>query len=244
MSLDDANELLMGGGVRSFQFNQLGDTCTGQIVDQPKVEDCYKMKFDAQARRWERTDELDKWPSGETKRQIVLTVQTEQRADPDDDGRRILYIHSRIQGAMRDAVKASGAKGLAIGGTVTVTWSSGAGTQDGGPKLYTCRYSPPSVDPGALLPAQQPAAATSPAPATNGAAAAVPPPPPGVDANVWAQMTPAQRQAILAAVAPATPAAPPPPVPAGIDPATWAALPDIQRQAILAAMAPAGQPAF
>jgi hypothetical protein len=214
VSTDEANALLMSGGVKAFQFTKIGDTVRGPIVTEPKVEDCYKMRWDAGAKRWERTDELDKWPSGETKKQIVLVVQTDERVDADDDGRRTVYIHSRIQGALRDAVRAAGAPGIAEGGTIAVRWSSGAGTQDGGPKVYDCAYLPPpapTVDPGGLLgnngnghhatPTAQapPAAQQQPLLAEP----ALPPPPPGVDAEKWRNLPPEQRAAVLAALAPA-----------------------------------------
>lgn len=212
MSTDEANALLMSGGVKAFQFNTLGDTIRGPIISEPKVEDCYKMKWDANAKRWERTDELDKWPSGETKKQIVLTVQTDQRADQDDDGRRTLYIHSRIQPTLRDAVRAAGVPGIAEGGTIAVRWVSGAGTQDGGPKVYECAYLPPptpTVDPGGLLSNNgngHQAAARAAQQQPLLAAPQLPPPPPNVDPAKWAQLPEAQRQAVLAAFATAGPA--------------------------------------
>lgn len=218
--LDEANDLLMGGGVRAFQFNQLGDTCRGRITADPKVEDCFKMKWDAVKKRWERTDELDTWPNGQVKRQIVLTVQTDERVDQDDDGLRTLFIHSRIQPALRDAIKAAGAKGLAVGGTIAVQWASGAGTQDGGPKEYRCGYQSPTVDPGSLLGDNaQAAPATQPAPAAAAAPSAA---------------------ASLGITQPAAVAIP---CPAGMDPEKWALLPEMQQRAIAAAMAqPANQP--
>jgi hypothetical protein len=214
---NEADELLMGGGVRAFTFKNQGDTCRGTIVAEPKVENCYKMKQDGKG-NWVRTDELDKWPSGEVKRQIALVVQTDERIDQDDDGRRVLYIHSRIQGAMRDAVKNAGAPGLRQGGIVAVRWSSGPGTPDGGPKVYDCAYQPPAIDPGSLLPASQQSPAAA-APLTAQPLSATPP-----VASPTAQS--------LGLTAPATLPPPPP----GVDPERWANLPEPQRQAVLAAM--------
>jgi hypothetical protein len=212
----DANELLMSGGVKSCKFETLGDTWIGTIADQPKATQMTKYQS--------TTGELDYWPSGDPKMQIVVTIATDVR-DPalaDDDGRRRLFIPPRMMTPVREAVQRAGAKGLAIGGRIAVKWISGLGKGEGDPKVYAADYAAPALDPGNLLaggngqpaaPVAQsapvaPAPATSP-PTTGGllaAAAATPPaaqagPPPGVDPAVWGSLPDAQRQAILAAMA-------------------------------------------
>lgn len=227
----DANTLLMGGGVKSVKWSehQIGHTVIGTITETPKVE---------QMKKYQST-ELDYWPSGDPKMQIVLTVQTDQ-VDPSnaqDDGRRRLYIEPRMMPPVREAVQRAGAKGLEIGGRIAVRWISGSGQGEGNARQFAAEYAAPVVDPGSLLngtsstPAQAapmlgqaaPAAAPAPQPAQVSQVAPVSPAP---------QVSPAAQS--LGITAPAAPDTPPP----GVDPAVWAALPDGQKAAIRAAMAP------
>lgn len=207
----DANELLMSGGIASIGWkdNPVGYTVIGTIVDQPKAEQM--KKFDS--------DELDFWPSGDPKMQIVVTIQTDLRdpSDANDDGKRRLHIPPRMQAPVREAVKQAKAPGLAIGGRIAVRRIGGTG-EKGSPFEFAAEYAPPALDPGSLM-------------GTNGATSNA------TLASAAGQSAAAQS---LGLTSPATPAAPPP----GVDPAVWAALPEAQKAAVLAAMAPAGQPGF
>lgn len=221
----DANQLLMGSGIKSIKWrdHQIGHTVIGTICEPPKVEQMKKYQ----------SDELDFWPSGDPKMQIVVVLQTELRDDDEDDGRRRLYIEPRMMACVRDAVKAAGAKGLEVGGRLAIRWISGTGQGEGNARQFVAEYAAPMVDPGSLLnggsqPQQQapapqapmvqqqapaPAAATAPAAGgglLNTPAAADPataPPPPGVDPAVWETLPAQQRAAVLAAMGntPATP---------------------------------------
>ncbi|MEV4384377.1 hypothetical protein AB0J68_01410 [Micromonospora sp. NPDC049580] len=212
----DANDLLMGGGTKSvnWQKNPIGYTVIGTITDTPKVEQL--KKFDS--------DELDFWPSGDPKMQIVVTLQTDQRdpADADDDGKRRLHIPPRMMAPVREAIQKVGAKGLEIGGRLAVQRTGGSGVK-GDPFTFAAEYGAPTVDPGSLLggqaaPAQAPMLAQ---PAPQAAAA------------------PSAAQS-LGITQPAAVAIPCPP---GMDPVKWAALPEMQQRTIAAAMAqPADQP--
>lgn len=201
----DANELLMSGGIKGIKWSDhnVGHTVVGTIVDQPKAVQMTKYQ----------SDELDFWPSGDPKMQIVVTIQTDLR-DPSnalDDGRRRLYIEPRMMTPVREAVQRAGAPGLAIGGRIAVRWVSGSGQGEGNARQFAAEYAPPAVDPGSMLGANGNGATPA---ATPGAQAAQSP--------------------TLASMTPPTP----PPAPPGVDPGMWAGLPDSQRQAILAAMAP------
>lgn len=201
-----ANDLLMGGGIRAVKFDHIGHTVVGTIVDEPKVE---------QMKKFEST-ELDFWPSGDPKMQIVVTIQTDERdaSNPDDDGKRRLHISPRMMNPLRESVRKVGAKGIALGGRLAVQWASGSGVGAGNAREYATDYAPPTVDPGSLL----------------GGAATAPPTvaPPTVAAPA---VFPAAAPSLLAA-----PAAAPVAAPQGVDPTVWAGLPEAQRQAILAAM--------
>ncbi|MFI6228907.1 hypothetical protein ACIBCR_16510 [Micromonospora echinospora] len=218
----DANSLLMGGGIKSINWknNPIGYTVIGTITETPKVEQMKKFN----------SDELDFWPSGDPKMQILVTLQTDERdpADQQDDGKRRLHIPPRMMAPVREAVQRVGAKGLEIGGRLAVRRVGGTGAV-GDPFTFAAEYGAPTVDPGSLLgstgqPTQAPG---SPAPA----------------APMLAQPAPAAPVASAAAqslgiTGPAQTAAPLP-CPAGMDPDKWAALPEAQQRAVLAAMAPA-----
>ena len=202
----DANELLMSGGVKAAKFDTLGATVIGTIADTPKAVQMTKFQ----------SDDLDFWPSGDPKMQIIVTIQTDDRdpADPQDDGRRRLYIIPRMMQQVREAVVRAGGKGLAIGGRIAVKWVSGTGKGEGNAKQYAADYAAPALDPGSLL--------------NGGVSAAAAP-------VAAAPITPPITTSMLTAAAPVAPVAQVA-APAGVDPTVWASLPDAQRQAILAAM--------
>jgi len=226
----DANQLLMGSGIKSIKWkdHQIGHTVIGTICEPPKVEQMKKYQ----------SDELDFWPSGDPKMQIIVTLQTELRDDGEDDGRRRLYIEPRMMSPVRDAVKAAGAKGLEVGGQLAIRWISGTGQGEGNARQFAAEYAAPVVDPGSLLnggsqPQQQAPAPQPPMMAT---------PAPQAPAAPMMQQAPAQAAStspagptgggLLNTPVQAAPADPPP----GVDPQVWDTLPDAQRQAVLAAM--------
>lgn len=221
----DANSLLMGGGIKSIAWkdNPIGYTVIGTITDTPKVEQMKKFQ----------SQDLDFWPSGDPKMQIIVTLQTDLRdpADADDDGKRRLHIPPRMMQPVREAVQRAGAKGLEIGGRLAVRRIGGSGAT-GDPFQFAAEYAAPAVDPGSLLGGN---GATQAAPVAQAPMLTTPTPAPAAAPAV----SPVAQS--LGLTAPATPAGPPP----GVDPGVWANLPDTQRAAILAAMAPAGaQPGF
>ncbi len=216
----DANDLLMngGGGIKSAKFNNLGDVFRGTITDDPKVTQCVKFGDDGKP-----TNEKEFWPSGDPMMQIVVIIQTDLRdpGDEDDDGKRALHLTPRIQPAVREAVKAAGAKGLAVGGLIAVQWTSGTGSGKGNARQYAAAYQPPQVGADLLAAPAAPAvvqpALIAAAPPVAAAPAAAPP------------STIDLLKASTAAVAG-------PPAGSNIDPTVWAVLPAEQRAAILAAM--------
>ncbi|MDG4798961.1 hypothetical protein [Micromonospora sp. WMMD980] len=213
MTSIDANSLLMGGGIKSVNWkdNPVGHTVIGTITETPKVEQMKKFN----------SDELDFWPSGDPKMQIIVTLQTDQRdpANADDDGKRRLHISPRMMTCVREAILKVGAKGLEIGGRLAVQRVGGTGAV-GDPYTFAAEYGAPTVDPGGLLgggqgtPAAAPVSAaaqslgiSTPPAATAGIAC-----PPGMDPGKWAALPVEQQRAISAAMAPqpATPGVTPP----------------------------------
>lgn len=179
-----ANELLMSRGGKSAAFPTVGTTVTGRLTTEPKVQQQTDIK----------TGDPKFFANGDPMMQIVVSFATDQRdpADPEDDGVRQLYVKANMLKAIREAVKTSGAKGLEVGGTLSVTYTAdGEVTQRGfnPPKLYTATYQPPTGQAANNLlmgaPAASPAAPSVPA---------------GVDSAVWAQLDATQRAGVLAAM--------------------------------------------
>jgi hypothetical protein len=135
----DPNAFLMGGGSASARFDTPGDTVTGTICEAPEV----RQQTDIS------TGQPVHWPSGDPKMQLIVTLQTTLRDDADDDGKRRIYVKGKsLTEAVREAVRQTGAKGLELGGTLTVTYTGdGVASQRGfnPPKLYTASYSRPDT---------------------------------------------------------------------------------------------------
>lgn len=162
-----ASEFLMGGGTVSAKFPEVGAAVTGRIVREPEVQQ--QKDF--------TTGELKFWNDGKPMQQLQVILATDER-DPevaDDDGERAVYVKGNLLKAVREAVRKAGAKGLDVGGTLTVTYSGdGEVTKRGfnAPKLYTAVYVPPVKNAAAEFvnggqsapaPAAQPAASAAPA---------------------------------------------------------------------------------
>lgn len=169
---------LAGGSKSAFTSDSLpGDTITGAVVS---VD--YKQVNDF------NTGEPAYFPSGDPKMQFVIVIQTDQRDDEDDDGRRTIYIPawgSKKQ-ALVDAMRAEGmrkaSEAFATGNIFTATFVEELQKQNPQTraryreKVYTYRIQRGSlaaadrdVDPWATTtqpaPAPQAVPASAPAPA-------------------------------------------------------------------------------
>jgi hypothetical protein len=199
----NANDLLMGSGVKSAKFpdGQYGTTVGGLIVRPPEVRQ--QTDFDS--------GKPKVFDNGDPMMHIVVQVQTELRdpADPLDDGVRAFYLKGQMQQAVRDAVKLVGGKGLEMGGYLAVTHlrdepnSRGRGKDK---KVYSAVYGLPTAQAANDALMGTPAAATPPVqqpvqqPAVAAYVAPAPPVPTGVDPAMWARMAPEQQQAVIAAM--------------------------------------------
>ncbi len=150
------------------------------------------------------------WDDGTPRMQLPVTVQTDLRdpSNPLDDGKRTLYVKGEMKKAIGAALRAAGAK-MAVGGTLTVTFSGEEPTGGYPKKLYTATYAAPAPgagffeEPAAPVAAAHvgaPPAAPAPAPAAPAPAGV----PAGVDPAQWAAFQAMQAQAQQAA--PAAPA--------------------------------------
>jgi hypothetical protein len=171
-------ESFFSSSAASAKFAYPGDTITGRITVVPQVQQ--QKDF--------TTGESKFWPDGKPMVQLQVTLATDQR-DPDladDDGTRSVYVKGKMQMAVGEAVRKSGAKYLEPGGLLTITYTGDGEQKQRGmnpPKLYSAVYAPPTVQAAAAFLGTQPAAA---------ATAAAP-------ASPAAQFTPEQLAAMKAA---------------------------------------------
>ena len=147
----------LGGGGNAFPFDSIGDSVTGKILGLEEVQ---------------QTD-MDNgmpavWDNGQPKMMYRVELQTDLRSDAGDDGKRSVYLKGSRKpdsksslAAVLSAVRAAGGgSSLAVGGTLTVTFSGEGEPSKRGwnpPKHYTATYTAPSMDLGepAPAPAQQ-----------------------------------------------------------------------------------------
>jgi len=137
----DPNAFLMGGGAKSAKFEAEGDKVVGTILSME-----VKQQTDI------KTGTPRTWDNGDPMMQLVVTLHTDERDDEDDDGNRTLYIKGQMQKAVQDAVRKSGARGLAEGGRLGVKFVSTAEPKQrgfNGAKQYAAQYEAPVVQVGA-----------------------------------------------------------------------------------------------
>lgn len=137
MGFAEANQHLASRGVPSSKFEDKGDSVTGVLVDgdvQPQTDTQGNVKF--------RKDGVTPIM------QLVITWDTNERDAkiPNDKGRRKLYCSWRLEAEIKRAVRATGADGLEVGGTLTVTFVREEKVEGvmGKAKIYEASYVPPT----------------------------------------------------------------------------------------------------
>lgn len=180
----NANDVLMGGGgAPTAKFANPGDSIRGRIVAPPQAyqeRDYVKDKPGG--------GDLKFYPSGDPIMSVYVDVQTDLR-DPsieEDDGTRRVYIEGRyLKADVRNAVRAAGAPGLEVGGTLELTFTHREDPDDKRSRKYwQATYVPAGnaalmdgdqgvggqpaapATPPVSAPAAQPVSAPAPAPAT------------------------------------------------------------------------------
>jgi hypothetical protein len=139
MSYDEVNQALMGGGGRSASFKEHKDQVWGVITNSSMRQ---QTDF--------TTGEPKVWDDGSPRMQIVISLQTDERVDDEDDGTRNVYVKipSQMMRAMRDAIKKAGAEGISNGGKFLVRYVGDAEPKKrgmSGEKQYFVKYeAPPS----------------------------------------------------------------------------------------------------
>lgn len=154
--MTDPNSWLMAGGVPAAKFETHGDTLTGTISEAPELRQ--QTDFDTGAPLV--------WDDGQPRMQLVVTLATTLRdpANEEDDGTRRLYVKGRMQQAVAAAIRKAEAKGLEIGGTLTIAYVGDDEPKRkgmSGAKIYTATYASPAA---AFLAQPEPGAPASTAP--------------------------------------------------------------------------------
>lgn len=158
----------MGGGFKTFPFDNVGDRVSGVVISLPVKEQQRDMQ----------TNELATWDNGQPKWMYRLQIQTELRdaTDQFDDGIRTLYLSWKRLDAVRAAVRAAGCKNIELGGQLALQFTEfGPKTRAGfsPPKIgWKAWYKPPvqEAEP-AFMDNAPPAATSAPTPPTSSVSA-------------------------------------------------------------------------
>jgi hypothetical protein len=144
--MQETNDFLFGGGGKAAKFDSIGDTVEGTITD-AQITQQTDME----------TNQPLTWPDGSPRMQLVVTLQTTERIDDNDDGIRRIYAKggryevaegtgTSLKDAIADAVRKADARSLDEGGTLKVGHTGiGKKTNRGfsAPKLYRAVYTAP-----------------------------------------------------------------------------------------------------
>jgi len=148
----DTSSFFGGAAVISFDDRKgyvKGTPRGGQIIDK-KISNQTKLG----------TGEVLTWSDGSPRKQMVLTLQTAERTDPQDNGQRQLFVKGDMPRAVREAFQSAGAKDVELGGWIYVAWVSENAAKQAGynpQKVYKAIYAPPGApDPMAGQPTYQP----------------------------------------------------------------------------------------
>ncbi len=137
-SYDDPNDFLFSGGSKAAKFPTPGTVVKG-IVTGTRVTEQTEIG----------TNAIKRFDNGQPMMQMLVTVQTTEREDEDDDGLRTLYAKGGKGGmleALREATKAH--RGIQVGGELAVKYTGDGEAKQRGfnpPKLYKAQYTPPTT---------------------------------------------------------------------------------------------------
>lgn len=137
--MDEANAFLLGGGsVPSAKFENVGDTVEGIIV-------AYDLRNETDL----ATGQVKTFDDGQPRKQLVITLQTDERDESieDDDGTRRIYAKIAMRNAIADATRQHG--GIREGGKLAVKYTGqDAPKRRGysGQKRYKAWYEPPAMN--------------------------------------------------------------------------------------------------
>jgi hypothetical protein len=135
-------EEFFAGSAKAFQFENIGDTVVGEIVEQVKRQQT--SLSDGQKLFWD---------DGSPRMMLVITLQTGDHESDDDNGERTIYVRggrfevakgkgSSMKDAISDALRPVGLRAPRVGDKLAVSYT-GEGKGKKGytpPKLYTAGY--------------------------------------------------------------------------------------------------------
>jgi hypothetical protein len=135
----EVNEFFMGNSSPALSFLEPGTSHKGRITHMEMRQMIGLQDSKPQF-----------WDDGSPKMQAVITLQTDYRDDPEDNGQRRLFVGSKgMKIAVTAAVKKAGVDGLAVGGKLAVKYTrNGEATQRGfnPPKVYAAQYEAPAPE--------------------------------------------------------------------------------------------------
>lgn len=125
--LPNVDDLLGGSGAPSLSFKdaKVGDSYEGTIVEVRAV----------QVRNYEDPTKLEFWDDGKPKMQIEVTLSTEYAdpSDPDDDGKRRVFLFGQKLKAAKEELAKKGMKTIELGAYFKITLT---GTKPSANKRY------------------------------------------------------------------------------------------------------------
>jgi len=142
------------GGAASISF----DDRKGYVKGTPRGGQIISKNISNQTKMG--TGEVLTWNDGSPRKQMVLLLQTAERADPQDNGQRQLFIKGDLPRAVREAFQAVSASDVEIGGWIYAAWVDEKPAKQAGynpQKIFKAIYAPPGTpDPMAGQPSYTP----------------------------------------------------------------------------------------
>ena len=142
--LPGVDDLLTGGGSPSLSFkdSSVGDSYEGTIAELRAV----------QVRNYEDPTKLEYWDDGKPKMQIEVTLSTEYAdpSDPDDDGKRRVFLFGQKLRAAKEELAKKGFKTFEVGMGFKITLSGTKPSQNkryNDVKLYAIELSAATTNP-------------------------------------------------------------------------------------------------
>jgi len=142
--LPGVDDLLSGGGSPSLSFkdSSVGDSYEGTIADLRAV----------QVRNYEDPTKLEYWDDGKPKMQIEITMSTEYAdpSDPDDDGKRRVFLFGQKLRAAKEELAKKGFKTFEVGMGFKITLSGTKPSQNkryNDVKLYSIELTAATTNP-------------------------------------------------------------------------------------------------
>lgn len=142
--LPGVDDLLTGGGSPSLSFkdSSVGDSYEGTIAELRAV----------QVRNYEDPTKLEYWDDGKPKMQIEVTLSTgyADPSDPDDDGKRRVFLFGQKLRAAKEELAKKGFKTFEVGMGFKITLSGTKPSQNkryNDVKLYSIELSAATTNP-------------------------------------------------------------------------------------------------